>query len=145
MFYFWERQSTSRGGADRERKTQNQKKQAPSSELSAQSPMWGSNSWTEPKSDAQPTEPPGTPVFFKRLNILWRDSMARAKYIGPTIQVLQIEFQFFRWLCDLEIVEFLKALIYESINWGQTRWSFRFFELSIFVVDPVRLSNCYEV
>ena len=38
------RQSTSRGGAERERgKTQN-RKQAPGSELSAQSPMQGSNS-----------------------------------------------------------------------------------------------------
>ena len=33
----------SRGGAERERETQNQK-QTSGSELSAQSPMWGSNS-----------------------------------------------------------------------------------------------------
>ena len=49
-----ERQSVSRGGAERE--TQNPK-QAPGPELSAQSPMQGSNSrttrsWPEPKSDA---------------------------------------------------------------------------------------------
>ena len=46
----------------RERETQNPK-QAPGSELSAQSLTWGSNSsttrsWPEPKSDAQWTEPP---------------------------------------------------------------------------------------
>ena len=53
------------GGAERERKTQTPK-QAPGSEPSAQSPTQGSNSqtmrsWPEPKPDAQPTEPPGTP------------------------------------------------------------------------------------
>ena len=37
-----QRQSMSRGGAKRERETQNLK-QAPGSELSAQSPMWGMN------------------------------------------------------------------------------------------------------
>ena len=52
----------------RERETQN-RKQAPGSEPSAQSPMWGSNSqtvrsWSEPKSDAQPTEPPRRPRIF---------------------------------------------------------------------------------
>ena len=64
----------SRGGAERERETQNPK-QAPGSELSAQSPMRGSNSqtvrsWPEPKSDAQPTEPPRRPTtwHFKKLN-----------------------------------------------------------------------------
>ena len=38
-----ERQSITRGGAERERETQNVK-QAPDSELSAQSPTWGWNS-----------------------------------------------------------------------------------------------------
>ena len=52
------------GGAERE--TQNPK-QAPGSKLSAQSPMQGLNSQTarslpEPKSDAQPTEPPRRPT-----------------------------------------------------------------------------------
>ena len=37
------RASRSRGGAERERETQNPK-QPPDSELSAQSPTWGSNS-----------------------------------------------------------------------------------------------------
>ena len=50
-----ERQSTSRGGAERERETQNLK-QAPGFELLAQSLMQGLNprtvrSWPEPKSD----------------------------------------------------------------------------------------------
>ena len=40
-----QRQSTSGGGAERERETQNPK-QAPGSELSAQSPTLGSNSGT---------------------------------------------------------------------------------------------------
>ena len=53
------------GGAERESETQNLK-QAPGSELSAQSLMWGLNpqavrSGPEPKSDAQPTEPPRRP------------------------------------------------------------------------------------
>ena len=45
MFIF-ERQSASGGGAERERETQNLK-QAPGSELAAQSPMRGLNSRTE--------------------------------------------------------------------------------------------------
>ena len=49
----------------REKETQN-RKQAPGSEPSAQSPMRGSNSrtttsWPELKSDAQPTGPPRCP------------------------------------------------------------------------------------
>ena len=64
LIYFWqrerERQSVSEGRAERERHTQNVK-QAPGSELSAQSPKRDSNSWTA-KSDAQqPTEPPRCP------------------------------------------------------------------------------------
>ena len=44
MFMFErERERENRGGAERERETQNLK-QAPASELSAQSPTWGSNS-----------------------------------------------------------------------------------------------------
>ena len=43
VLFIFERQSTSRGGAERERETQNQK-QAPGSKLSAQSPKRGSNS-----------------------------------------------------------------------------------------------------
>ena len=51
----------SKGGADREGDTE--LKQAVGSELSAQSPMQGSNpgivrSWSELNSDAYPTEPP---------------------------------------------------------------------------------------
>ena len=45
MFIF-ERMDMSRGGAGRQRETQNPKK-APGSELSAQSPKWGLNSQTE--------------------------------------------------------------------------------------------------
>ena len=46
MFIFErQRQSVSGEGAERERETQNLKK-APGSELSAQSPTWGSNSQT---------------------------------------------------------------------------------------------------
>ena len=53
------------GEEQRERETQNLK-QAPGSELKAQSPTRGSNSQTvrarpEPKSDTQPTEPPRCP------------------------------------------------------------------------------------
>ena len=69
FIYFWERGRQSRvGEGQRERETQNLK-QAPGSELSAQSPTRGSNSrtmrsWPEPKSDAQPTEPPRRPKMF---------------------------------------------------------------------------------
>ena len=59
--YFWERLIAWAGKAQRERETQ-YLKQAPGSELSAQSPPQGSNtcavrSWPEPKLDALPTEP----------------------------------------------------------------------------------------
>ena len=59
------RQSAGGGGEEREKKTQNPK-QAPGSELSAQSPTQGSNPRTvrsrpELKSDASPTEPPRRP------------------------------------------------------------------------------------
>ena len=58
----------SRGEAGKERETQNLKP-APGSKLSAQSPTWGSNSptvrsWPEPKSEAQPTEPPRRPNVY---------------------------------------------------------------------------------
>ena len=60
-----ERESESEQGRGKERGRQNPK-QAPGSELSAQSPTWGSNSQAvrsrpELKSDAQPTEPPRRP------------------------------------------------------------------------------------
>ena len=75
------------GRVERERETQNQK-QAPGSELSAQSLMQGSNSKTmrsgpEPKLVAQPTEPPRHPctflkfIYFKRESGRGRD---RRKY-----------------------------------------------------------------
>ena len=60
------------GEGQRERETQNLK-QAPGSELSAQSPTRGSNSrtsrsWPEPKSDASPTEPPRRPTLLMFCN-----------------------------------------------------------------------------
>ena len=69
FIYFWEKQSMSRGRAEREREAQNPK-QAPGSEPSAESPMQGSSSWVswamtswpQPKLDAQPTEPPRRPL-----------------------------------------------------------------------------------
>ena len=62
FIYLYLRQTAQAGEGERERETQNLK-QALGSELSAQSPMQGSNSWAvrscpEPKSDAQLTEPP---------------------------------------------------------------------------------------
>ena len=70
--YFWETETERDGDrvwageGQRERETQN-RKQAPGSELPAQSPTWGSNlqavrSWPEPKSDTLPTEPPRRPI-----------------------------------------------------------------------------------
>ena len=65
------------GEGQRERETQNLK-QAPGSELSAQSPTWGLNPQTatsgpEPKRDAQVTEPPRRPnilIHFQKVAIL---------------------------------------------------------------------------
>ena len=75
--YSWDRDRAWKGEGQRQRETQNPK-QAPGSELSAQSPTRGSNpqtvrSWPEPKSDAQPTAPnPGAPKLYilKYLQIL---------------------------------------------------------------------------
>ena len=63
-----ERQTASGGGAERARERQT-RKQAPGSELPAQSPIQGLNpptvrSWPEPTSDEQPTEPTRCPWFF---------------------------------------------------------------------------------
>ena len=68
----------SRGGTEREGETQNPK-QAPGSELSAQSPTRGSNSrtvrsWPEPKSDTQPTEPPRRPRNTTFVMILYLET-----------------------------------------------------------------------
>ena len=62
FIYCGQRQSMSRGGAERQGDTESKA----GSKLSAQSPTWGSNSqtarsWPEPKSDAQLTEPPRHP------------------------------------------------------------------------------------
>ena len=63
FIYFWERQRQNASGlGQREREGQNLN-QAAGSELSAQSPTWGSNSqavrsWPELKLDAKLTEPP---------------------------------------------------------------------------------------
>ena len=70
-FREWETESA-RGEGQNEGETQNLK-QAPGSELSAQSPMRGLNSqtvrsWPEPKLGAQPTEPPGCPRMCDYLN-----------------------------------------------------------------------------
>ena len=73
VLFIFERQRNSTSGerAEGERETQNPK-QGPGCELSAQSPTWGSGSQTvtsrpEPKSDTQPTEPPGALHEFKTI------------------------------------------------------------------------------
>ena len=86
FIYFWQRQG------QREREAQNLK-QAPGPEQSAQSPTRGSNpqtvrSWPEPKSNAQPTEPPRRPEidFTSDLSLntlsrsLWLFSKRREKH-----------------------------------------------------------------
>lgn len=72
FIYFWDRETELAWGRGRERETQNPK-QAPGSELSAQSPTLGLNTGTvrslpERKSDAQPTEPPRRPIVSNFLN-----------------------------------------------------------------------------
>ena len=69
FIYFWERDRAWAGEGQREREREAQiVKQAPGSELSAQSLMWGSNPWTarswpEPKLDHQLSHP-GAPLFL---------------------------------------------------------------------------------
>ena len=80
LIYYWE---TERGRAwaregQREEETQNPK-QAPGSELSAQSLRQGSNSqtarsWPEPKWDAQPTEPPGKGGMIEENSLMIRSN-----------------------------------------------------------------------
>ena len=90
FIYFWEGE-TDREWArqeQRERERQNPK-EPPGSELSAQSPTRGSNSWTarswpKPKLDAQPTEPPRCP-FQSHINSLC------------VLSLLQLYFYHFRW------------------------------------------------
>ena len=65
-----QRQSTSRGGAERQGDTESEA--GSSSELLVQSPVQGLNAWTlrswpEPNSDTQPTEPPRLPSPFSFL------------------------------------------------------------------------------
>ena len=76
MFLFifeTERDRAWAGEGQKEAKTPNMK-QAPGSELSAQNPMWGSNSrtvrsWPELKSDAQLTEPPRCPKSVENFKL----------------------------------------------------------------------------
>ena len=84
LMFIWEREREMSGEGQRERETQNWK-QAPGSELSAQSSMQASNprtvrSWSELKSDAQPTEPPRRPWILVYLNVSlpqsWKSSFA---------------------------------------------------------------------
>ena len=61
--YFWDRERQSMNGGGAEREETQSLKQAPGSELSAQSPTWAWNSQTvrsrpDLKLDAQTTEPP---------------------------------------------------------------------------------------
>ena len=89
FIYFWDRERQSMNGVgQRERETQNPK-QAPGSELSAQSPTRGSNSpaarsWPELKWDAQPTEPPRRPeaLPFKIQNDCQGGEVAVVKVSG---------------------------------------------------------------
>ena len=74
------------GEGQRERETQNPK-QAPSSELPAQSPMRSSSSqtarsWPELKSDAQPTEPPRCPsnCFLNQVSTCFHHSSSRSTW-----------------------------------------------------------------
>ena len=72
----------------RERETQNLK-QAPGCELSAQSLMWGSNSWTvrswsEPKLNTQPTETPMCPWSRILFKIIFRGTWVAQSVKHPT-------------------------------------------------------------
>ena len=97
FIYFWDRDRAWVGEGLRERETQNPK-QAPGSELSAQSPTQGSNSqtvrsWPEPKSVAQPTEPPRRPshiflfaCFVFLYNTIYFQTSARSQmYISVSL------------------------------------------------------------
>ena len=82
--YLFLREKESELGRGREKRRQRKLKQAPGSELSAQSSMQGLNSWTmkswpELKLDALPTEPPRCPssdFFFKFVYLFWEREKA---------------------------------------------------------------------
>ena len=75
FIYFWDRDRAWTREGQRQRETRNPK-QAPGSERSAQSLTRSSNpqtarSWPEPKSDAQPSEPPRRPRTFLFLMFIY--------------------------------------------------------------------------
>ena len=97
-----QRETEHERGRVRERETQNPK-QAPGSELSAQSPTRGSNPRTarsrpEPKSAAQPTEPPRRPPKWLLKQSVWdggrckllHDSWAWQKSFDLELESLKI-------------------------------------------------------
>ena len=100
------------GEGHRERETQ-KLQQAPGSELSVQSPTWGSNSqtvqsWPEPKSVTQQTEPPRCPLrvlfiynFLKMTYCLWprNTQIISFKTSKPHVGI--------GWFCLVALVWFL--------------------------------------
>ena len=95
---FWERGRELRKGKERETQYP---KQAPGSELSAQSSMWGLNpwtvrSWSEPKSNAQPTEPARSPC---PLPLLTHSTACPAWHTLPTA----LSWGWINWYSYLEL------------------------------------------
>ena len=137
--FIFERQSTSRGGVEREGDTD--PKQAPGSQLSAQSPMRGSNSqtarsWPEPKSDAQPAEPPRCPKAAIRI---------ACAYIGVPVHPSQ-------WDRRPE-VELLVSIVIVFQNWEllfyclpQIRWQCRFHQTCLKIPFSLNSTSmrCYS-
>ena len=102
--FIFEREAEHEWGRVRERETQNLK-QAPGSELSAQSPTRGSNSrttrsWPELKSAAQPTEPPRRPRLFKSQ---WYTFLFQF-ISGGKVPELPLAIQHSRWMCSHIVV-----------------------------------------
>ena len=110
FIYFWERerQRAWAGEGQRERERQNPK-QAPGSELSAQSLMWGSNSrtvrsWPELMSKTWPIEPPRRPqqhFFLTALEEVSPSGHSVQAHPGdlPSLPALVLKWRFlFVWL-----------------------------------------------
>ena len=88
FIYFWEKDIERVGEEQRERETQNPK-QAPGSELAAQSPRQGPNPWTtrswrEPKSDAKLTEPPRRPFNLCLFSLFHRGENSGPEILGSS-------------------------------------------------------------
>ena len=120
--YFWDRDRALVGEGQRERETQMQK-QAPGSEVSVQSPRQGSNSqtmrsWPEPKSVAQPTEPPRHPYFIFIISALLRYNWQNCKIFKVYVMLIwnmYILWVGFPYLFNTPVLSYIYLRVCENI------------------------------